>query len=119
MKDNDQEFFEYISDRLEMTPDLDYEWRNNNSEIVFKKKNDEGFNVVIGHHKDYLCLATDKGYHDHFEALKDFSAALVDVMGLARDLMTKNMRIKEISTSGKPRKWVLEQYKNGVWKKKR
>jgi hypothetical protein len=117
MKNIDLEFFEYISGRLAKAQNVKYEWRNDNTEIVLKKKNDEGFDIIIGHHKDYLYLDTDRGYHGHFEAFENFSEMLIHVMGLARDLLSKNMRIKEISTNSKPRKWVLEHCKNGVWKK--
>jgi hypothetical protein len=117
MKDIDTEFFDYISSCLVETPDVQYDWRENNSEVILKKKNAEGFDIIIGHHKDYLYLNTDRGYHAHFESFEDFSKMLVHAMGLARDLLSKNMRIKEISTNSKPRKWVLEHYKNGIWQK--
>jgi hypothetical protein len=116
MKDNNLIFIEYVSDCLEKMPNLHYEWRNNNTEVVLNKNHDEGFDVIIGHQKDILYLNTDRGFHGHFEAYEDFSIMIVHVMGLARDLLRKNLRIREISTNAKPGKWILERYQNGAWK---
>jgi hypothetical protein len=118
MEDYHLQFINCITDCLKKWPDVRYDWRNDNSEIVFKKKSENGFDVIIGHHKNHLFLNTDRGYHEHFEAYEDFSGILSHVMESARDLLSKNMRIREISANGNPRKWVLEHFNEGTWKTK-
>ena len=115
MKTDDQIFVNYILLFLEKTPTIQHEWRNNDTEVIFKKNNDNGFDVVIGHNKNILYLYTDRGFHNHFEAYRDFSNILEQVMGLARNLLSNNMRIREISSNNNARKWILEHYRNNAW----
>jgi hypothetical protein len=117
MKDNNQIFIHNISEFLEKIPKIQHEWRNNNTEIIFKKKNDNGFDAAAGHYKNILYIYTDRGFHNHFEAYDDFSSILVQVMDLLRDPVSNNMRIREISSNHKARKRILEHYMNNAWKK--
>lgn len=111
-------FYDYVSELIKDYPSLDYEWKNNNQEILFKKKTDQGFDITIGYHNEnYLYVNTDKGFHDHFEVIDDdFSETLKSVMGLVRDLLSYKMRIKEILAGNTPRKWILQNYIDGEWK---
>ncbi len=114
-----QEVFKsYISKLIESESALDYEWNSDNSEIVFKKKTADGFDVSVGYDRNYLYISTDRGYHNHSEAPSCFEDILSDVMGEARDLLSSNMRIREISSNGKPRKWILEQFVDGRWNRR-
>lgn len=109
-------FYDYISEVIKDYPSLDYEWKNNNKEILFKKKTDHGFDITIGYHNEkYIYVFTDRGFHDHFEVIDDFSETLKSVLGLVRDLLSKNMRIKEILAGKTPRKWILQNYIDGQW----
>ncbi len=117
LEDIDAEFYRYVSGRLQETPCAQYEWRNDDTEVILRKRSAEGFDVIVGHCQDYLYISTDRGYHHHYEAYEDFSEILVTVMEVASELLTKNMRIREISANSKPRKWVLEHYRDGAWKK--
>lgn len=110
-----EQFFTYISSLLSDHPAIEYEWKKNNREIVFKKKTDSGFDITVSYEKQYITLETDRGYHDHFEAFEKFDEIIKYVMGIVRDLLSRDMRIKEILSNGKPRKWQLQSKQNGEW----
>lgn len=116
MEDNKIIFEKYISDCINDIQAIQSEWRRNFTEMVFKKNSEKGFDVILGYDKNYLYLDTDRGFHEHFEAYRDFSCVLEHVIRRVRDLLTKNMRIREVYTNDKPRKWILEHFENDIWK---
>lgn len=108
-------FYSYISELIKDHTNLHVEWRNNNKEIVFKKKDENGFDITIQDNETFIYIETEPGYHWHFDNKKDKKQTLSEVMGLVRDLLGPNMRIREILSNGKPRKWITECYINNKW----
>ncbi len=114
---SENQFYSYISKILQSEKEIVYEWRENNTEIIFKKNSDDGFDILVGcHNNNYIYLDTGIGYHDHFEAFEKFEEILIEVMGLVRDLLTQKMRIIEILSNNKPRKWLLQIFEEDKWK---
>lgn len=113
-----EKFYNYISDCIKNEEFINCEWKKDNTEIIFNKKDAKGFDVIVTLAEDIIYIETDKGYDNHFhiKQFNNFDNALETVMGLVRNLLTRNMRIKEIYSNGKPKKWLLQKrYKNG-WK---
>ena len=113
------EFFAYVSEILASEPAVDHSWSADRLSVVFPKKSDNGFDIVVAYDPstNTLEIQTDRGYHDHYhiEKFDSFSAALACVFGLVRDLLSPNMRIEETTANGKPRKWQLQSYTKGQW----
>ena len=112
MKEN---FYEYITNLIKDEKELIYEWGLNNSEITFKKNNPGGFDITVNYDASYIYLFTDRGYHNQFTISNNFNDVLTDVLAIVRDLLTKNIRIREYLSNSKPYKWELEYYINNKW----
>ena len=110
------DFYNFISNLIKNDSALNYEWENNKEEIIFKKKDDNGFNIRVFHDNRFVYVETDTGYHDKFEINNDIKTTLTDVMGLVRDLLTKSMRIVEILSNNSGRKWLVQSYIDNEWK---
>lgn len=109
-------FYKYISDIISDEKDLVYEWNDNKSEIIFKKNTDEGFDITVSYATNFIYMFTDRGYHKQFEIVDTLGETLNDIMGMVRDLLSKNMRIREYLTNKKPYKWNLEYFEDKQWK---
>ena len=109
-------FYKYISDLISDEKNLVYEWNDNKSEIIFKKNTVEGFDITVSSDKKFIYMFTDRGYHKQFEIIYPLSETLTNVMGIVRDLLSKNMRIREYLTNKKPYKWTLEYFEDNQWK---
>jgi hypothetical protein len=95
---------------------IDYEWLNNNSEIIFKKNSPNGFDIILSYDKNFIYLNTNTGFHYYPNIINDFEQTLIEVMGLVRDLLSNNMRLKEFLSNNTPYKWSLQCYDDGEWK---
>jgi len=109
---NKQIFYDYINKCMETEISLDYEWKSDNTEVIFKKKSSEGFDIIVSYEYDSIYIGTDIGWHDEFDASKE---RLIWSMGVIRDLLTKNMRIIEFLSNDKPYKWVVRIFENSEW----
>lgn len=112
-----EKFHNYISDCIKNEKSIDYEWKKDNTEIIFKKKDENGFDVIVRLENDIIYLGSEKNYHEHFhiKQFKDIEKTIEFVMGLVRDMLSKNMRIKEISSNGKSYKYLLQQFHKNKW----
>lgn len=105
-------FYEYLSKCMEIEDNLDYEWNNNNTELTIKKKSEEGFDVIVRFEVESFLIDTDIGWHDEFGNSEE---RLDWLMGVIRDLLSKNMRIRVISSNEHPYKWIVELFNNSKW----
>jgi len=87
------------------------------TEITFLKKDKDGFDITVQEEDEELILFTETAYHDHFTYnMFDNKEEVFDyVFGLVRDLLSNNMRIREIQKNHMPIKVYLEYSKNGEW----
>jgi hypothetical protein len=89
----------------------------NFTEITFYKKDKNGFDITIEEDNKELILFTETAYHEHFEydMFENKEEAFDYVFGLTRDLLSNNMRIREIQKNNMPTKVYLEYNKNNIW----
>ncbi len=100
------------SDRVvEDHPGLRVEWRD--SELVFPKAALGGFEVRLLPVSDGVVVLTDLGLHVHLEDTP--SDAVRDALGLARDLLSADMRIVEHRAGPRAYRWSLERRAGGRW----
>jgi len=87
------------------------------TEITFLKKDKDGFNITVEEGDGELILFTETAYHDHFthNMFNNKEETFDYVFGLVRDLLSNNMRIREIQKNHMPIKVYLEYNKNGKW----
>ena len=87
------------------------------TEITFSKKDKNGFDITVEEENGELILYTETAYHDHFthEAFENKEETFDYVFGLVRDLLSNNMRIREIQKNNMPIKVYLEYQKNEEW----
>jgi hypothetical protein len=94
-----------IKEKLEKYPQVKYAVEGNLIKIF--PVNEYGFNVVL-EEQNFEYTVFFEGWHEHFtseqEALNCVAFGLSDCC-----------RIKEISRGGKPHRWVVEHFNNGVW----
>ncbi|HSR18378.1 MAG TPA: hypothetical protein VLM39_09850 [Ignavibacteriaceae bacterium] len=109
-------FYKYIDEVIQNGNNLKYEWRENNTEILFQKISSQGFDIIIRYDENNIYLETDTGYHDYFKVNNNFKEVLIDVMGIIRDLLTRNMRIKEYLSNNRSYKWTLQCFRENKWK---
>lgn len=113
------QFFEFVSGLVESDPAITCRWSQDRLKVSFPKNENSGFDIEVAYEptSETLNLQTDHGYHDHFHTnqFESFSAALSNVFGLVRDLLSPNMRIVETRANGKPRKWQLQALVDGNW----
>jgi len=87
--------------------------------VLFRKQTESGFDIKVSFDapSQMISLETDRGYHDHFhtEKFENRAAAFSCVFGIVRDLLTQHMRIEEIQSNGRPRKWLLQAFRDGRW----
>ncbi len=112
MNDN---FYDFIYNLIKEDRILNYEWGDNKEEIIFKKKDDNGFDIRVFHDDRFIYIETELGYHDQFKINDNIETTLTDVMGLVRDLLSKNMRIVEILSNNNGRKWLVQSFVDNDW----
>jgi len=105
-------FYNYVSKCMELEPTLDFYWNNDNTEITIRKKSEEGFDVILRSEDESIFIESDIGWHDEFDTSEK---RLEWLMGVARDLLSRNMRIKVFYSNGNPYKWIVELYENSEW----
>jgi len=90
---------------------------DNFTEITFLKKDNNGFDITVEEEYEELILFTETAYHDHFQYdMFDNKEETFDyIFGLIRDLLSNNMRIREIQKNNVPTKVYLEYNKDGKW----
>ena len=103
---------------LEAYPSLKYQWKDDNY-VIGIEGDKEGFGLEIHLDEKEITLYTDYGIHQHLipdenEPISEFVASTV---GLIRDLLSPDMRIKEYQSNGKGYRWDLEGNYGGKWER--
>jgi hypothetical protein len=92
-------------------PGVSYLWRDD--ALVFPSSTADGFEIAIQPEAGGVVVFTDVGLHVHLDGTPD--QAVEDAFGLARDLLSPDMRIRELCASGRGYRWVLERRDSTGW----
>ena len=87
--------------------------KSTSSKIEFPKLNGDGFSFAVEVADDCIQIQTDTGWHCYYYTVTD--TVMGEISGLARDLLTTNMRIREMSANGSPYRWYLEVFDGKKW----
>jgi hypothetical protein len=55
------------------------------------------------------------GYHSHFDNSPDPPKLVTAALGIARDLLSPSMRLREWRSNGSPYRWALESRLGNTW----
>ncbi len=88
-----------------------FQWRE--SELVFSKAAEDGFDVSLLPVADGVVVQTSLGLHVNFE--DEPAGAVRDALALARDMLSAQMRIVEHCVGSRPYRWSLERQGVNGW----
>jgi hypothetical protein len=93
-------------------PELHHEWEGD--ELVFPSAHSDGYDVTLQPDAHGIILFTSLGAHEHLEGPP--LEAVQEALGLARDLLSPDMRVRELTAAGRGYRWVLERRDPDGWK---
>jgi hypothetical protein len=97
---------------LEAHPGLTYAWDELGA-LRFAACADDGFEVTLAPEGAGIIVFTSVGFHEHCEG--ETTEAVQSALGLARDLLSPDMRIREQRAGGRPYRWRLERRHASGW----
>jgi hypothetical protein len=101
---------EEAASALARHPDLRHEWSDDGTVVTlrFPPANADGFDVMIQAGEGDLCVFMGANHH-HFDIdPRNPKESVTVALGLVRDLLTPNMRLRERRVAGRPYRWLLE-----------
>ncbi len=98
-------------------PDLSYVWEHKEASaaLTFAATKPTGFQVRLEASRQHIFLCAGN-MHLHFDEPGHASDCVRQALGLARDLLTPAMRLREVRVLGFPYRWYLEYNDGGTWK---
>jgi hypothetical protein len=88
--------------------------------LTIPRRREDGFDVVVEAAQDGLFLFAGDGAHVQFDEILDPQRGSVEdlvdeALGLARDLLSPSMRVRELRAGGRPYRWSIEYYHDSGW----
>ena len=74
----------------------------------------EGFSVTVQAFADEIILSAG-GAHCHFDAKAGIESCVETVLGLVRDLLSPQMRVRELRSNNRPYRWYIEVWNGEQW----
>ncbi len=107
-----EEFRARASAILSTHPEVHHAWRQDGT-LVFPASSPAGFEVTLQPEDGEVSVFTSCGFHEHFEG--EPLQAATDALALTRDLLSPDMRVRELRAGGGAYRWVLERRTSGGW----
>ncbi len=63
-----------------------------------------------------MITVSGHAYHQHFDVTDDAADLVGHALGLARDLLSPSMRIRERRAGSTPYRWICEAKRSGEWR---
>jgi hypothetical protein len=111
-------FIRTANEILAKQPDLEHSWSTGTrgrTVLTFPKRAQNGFDVVIEASPDEITVY-GVGAHQHVSASENINDCVQSALGLARDLLSRRMRVREYCASRKPYRWDMEIEQEQQWK---
>jgi hypothetical protein len=106
-------------DILARHPDLAHRWNEHgsNHELTFPALDPTGFDVIVSIEENGTTLFA-RGAHRHVQPIEgqDVESLASETLGLVRDLLSPDMRIREFCASGSAYRWQMEACTADGWK---
>ncbi|MFC1975965.1 hypothetical protein ACFLXQ_06170 [Chloroflexota bacterium] len=87
----------------------------NSASLEVTSQSPNGFDVTIEIREGKVFLWTNTGFHDEWQIDDDHNSFMKSVFGFLRDLLSNNMRLRELRSNGQPYRWVLEGWNGKDW----
>lgn len=81
--------------------------------LDFPKIDADGFDITVEVVPDQVFVY-GSGFHEHFDT-NDNKTKIESALGLVRDLLSPDMRIREYLAGDRPYRWDLETIRDGKW----
>ena len=111
-------FVETAKEVLSRYPALKHEWsteaENGCCTLEFPRSDENEFDITVRITSQEIIVYAE-GAHQHFEAKDDDKGAVEDSLGLVRDLLSLDMRIRELRAGDSPYRWHIEAFRGGTW----
>jgi len=100
-------------------PALAHRWEQhqNSQELVFPSSESTGFDVTVSISREGVIVLAS-GAHQHFGPIEGQSEESIaaEALGLVRDLLSPDMRVREFRAAGSPYRWTMEICTADGWK---
>lgn len=85
--------------------------------MEINKHEPDGYDIKVQVKRDEVNLQAGSGLHLSylFSESMDKDDFIHKVVGIVRDMLAPEMRLREISVDGTPSSWYLERYIDGEW----
>src|SRR5262245_33584768 len=104
---------------LSRHPELAHRWKQqgNNHELTFSALELTGFDVIVSITNDDVTIFA-RGAHRHIQPIEgqDVESLAAEALGLVRDLLSPDMRVREFCASGSGYRWQIEICTADGWK---
>lgn len=92
-------------------PDIPHTWRGD--ALVFLTTEASGFEIRLHPEEHGIVVFAGLGLHEHFE--ESPAEAVRDALGLVRDLLSPDMRVRELRAGRFAYRWILERMAGDRW----
>jgi hypothetical protein len=92
-------------------PEVVHQWSED--WLVFPPASPDGFEVSIDPEPHGVIVFTGVGVHVHVDGSPE--EAVRDAIGLVRDLLSSDMRVRELRSGGQGYRWILERREASGW----
>jgi hypothetical protein len=111
-----QEFRRLVEEIVGRHPTLPHELSADGSHLRFPRQETSGFDIEV-EVDEHGILVQALGAHEHFQAGASPTGELcARALGLVRDLLSPDMRIRESRAGDKPVRWTVEARAGGEWR---
>lgn len=99
-------------------PELRHEWLQERGAVIlrFPPTDEQGFQVAIEARDGSITVVMGRSHHPFDVAEGTLERTVGEVLGLTRDLLSPDMRLREMCAGGYPYKWIVETYDGTTWR---
>ena len=122
MKDRVQELASVLRRQaapfLAAHPTLQHRWLDQGAimTLQFPPTGDSGFEVALQVGNGYAYVLAGHSHHAFHPPSDSPDSEIARALDLVRDLLSPRMRLSEVSSGGRPYRWVVERQLNGQWR---
>ena len=113
-------FTRFAKDALSQHPQIKHSWSINDElkdqcKLEIPKQNDKGFDILVNVSLHEIRVFAKGIDFVHFSIVDNFEEAVIDLLGLIRDLLSPHMRIRELRAGNSAYRWYMESFRNRKW----
>jgi hypothetical protein len=111
-----ESFRRYGAAVLAKHPEVQHEWttENDSCELSIPTSSSSGFDIRFEVESDAVTLCWGN-WHTRFEPTGNIDTLIEHLYGLLRDMLSPNMRIRELYAGSRPYKGLLESFDGTNW----